>query len=119
MDQLKKWRYLLLLPLWGNVIVMMYLKSKFTTIPYIKHKHWARISFLMGLMSIVGTLVTVFAFLAINRMTDIVDFVLSYGGIIIMAIVANYFANIPCFIYVNYLIRKGKSENGNELMKND
>ena len=113
MDNLKKMKFLLLLPITGSIILMTYLKFKSHKITYIKLKHWILIGFLIGIIfwlvmisvfALISTIITHYT--VMNDSLSIVAHVVSF-------IVAGYLANIPCLIYVNSILKISKNENLN------
>lgn len=119
MDKLKKMRLLLLLPVWGSLIIMAYLKFKSHSITYIKHKRWFFVCCSMVLMFFVGHLLFAIILTIINKFVDVTYFVSTTWAAVVAATIGGYLANTLCLLYVNSILNKSKSENGIASDKND
>ena len=95
----KKMNYLAIIPIYGTVILLFWLFIKMTRGKINKKKFYAYFisSVLFGFLSV---LITILLFNFINFLTDISNFIDSYG-LLVAFIVGGYLMNLFTFTLVN------------------
>ena len=115
MNELKKMKYLLLLPITGSVVIMSYLNIRYFMIEanknsHLKRKHWFLVGFIIGIIFWFVAVALEFIIIIINRfiiLNDTLHIILT----VVAFIVAGYCSNVPCLFYVNYLLKESNEEN--------
>ncbi len=95
----KKINYLVLIPSWGTVIILIFLFIK-SIRKEINKKKFNALFFRCGILSLLSKLVVILLLLFINSLIDITRFIDNYG-ILVEFVIGGYLMNIFTFTLIN------------------